>query len=1631
MRTSIRFLVLLVVLYLLSLAESSGETYYWIGGSGNWTDTLHWVSSTGSIPGPDDDVVFSSESFNSSGQQIVIDVDAYCRSMIWEQSITLQPLMSGSGSLHIYGGLALIPGMEVSMSGTIFFQAPSGIYEIDFAGHQIDAELFFSGQGEWSLNSPLNIGTETLHLNSGTLVLNGYPVSCGSFQSQVPGTAALKGTGSVLSVIRPDGVWQADPNLSLELLQSKLLLGIPGSENTFTFSGGAHDYDRVVFFNSAIIQGNNQFRILRLGPGAGYLFEESSTQIVLQHLYARGCQQPVSISSSGNSQAWIAGPSDLHVSFVSLKGIHVQMGSGATFTAYQSRDLGGNDGIFFQNIPRPMTWVGGTGNWSDTLHWSSEPAGPDNDCLPQPWEDVYFEDFSFSGMDTVHVDAPVTRVRSFIWNTSTPALFAGLPGQKLFVSGNYLINGPMEDLFTGRIIFNDSTGGRLLQTYNHPLQAELVFDGTGSWTLSDSLTTSAPIRFSRGAINASGRYVSCQVFHSDSANMQTLNIAEGKLVISATSPWPALALQLENLQFNSADLAIEFLSNSPTFRLQGADTIQVGRIAFTGEKGTAYLRQENGAYIKTDTLLFGGNGYISGSLQVGALSLSGGNIYSFGAGSTVTFTDTVLQSGSCTGPLMIKSTVNGSSTHFMSVIEDTLLFQHSSIRDVSVSGGHFRAVNSVDIGNNQGWDTIQSSAPGHLYWVGGAGNWSDPDHWSLTSGGPPGACIPTPADTVTFDQNSFNASGEKITVDQNNAFVHMMEWTGLTGSEEFCGNWSGAGLRVFGSMFLYDSLLFTFPGNIWFEANEPGQKIVTHDVKFHNVNNNVYFDGIEGSWELFGSLSLGWSDLDRNMLYLNNGALFLNGFDLDCWSFYSRTATARALQTGTTNFMIRNDWNINGNGFVTGASEATIVIDSGNFIQDYGYGQRYGKLFFNGASANQQLSVNSVDSVVMDSVRFAENGIIRGTNGYTIIGKLLFEKSGKVNMPGNLENATIFTIDTLLFRESGEVYGQDTVWSYLGFDTTGLISGDGVYRKAVFPADGSISGDNITDTLVFSPGFNYELGEADTLTVNEWRFSGNHCQPTHIFSSGNGSAFVKKPDGQVVGDFAELNLLSATGEADFIAGGFSININGSCTGWEFEDIEPYMLPDDTTFVSGESLVICSENFGSDSTAIYQWFKDDTSQPVGTEPCLDINEPGLYILQVTYDYPPGCVRSDSIRVGCFPEYSVESGNPLCHNSNDGWITLNTESGMPWGEIEWFHDGLLVSQDSSLNGLAGGEYIYRISDLAGCPDSGLVVLEAPDSITVSDEVYSSCSGLDNGMIALEVSGGTAPYHFFWNGAEGEAVADSLSPGTYLLQIADSQDCPVPDRLITIEELAPVGISLQAVDPVCFGMPLGALTIDSITGGAGAYHTPVWSFEPDNIDTTWQLSNIFAGTYHVMVTDTLGCPGEASATLSEPPELVVNATDSTSASGYGGAYVEITGGNPPYSVEWNTGDTTRVIGPVKGGYYYSLVTDQNNCTAIDSVWVDVHYHIHVPTAFSPNNDGLNDSLEWFGVGSDLKSFKISIYNRIGGLVSRPTILKSHGMEPLITPGSRQLSKITSGSPKLYMPTAPHLSLKEMYRC
>jgi gliding motility-associated-like protein len=72
--------------------------------------------------------------------------------------------------------------------------------------------------------------------------------------------------------------------------------------------------------------------------------------------------------------------------------------------------------------------------------------------------------------------------------------------------------------------------------------------------------------------------------------------------------------------------------------------------------------------------------------------------------------------------------------------------------------------------------------------------------------------------------------------------------------------------------------------------------------------------------------------------------------------------------------------------------------------------------------------------------------------------------------------------------------------------------------------------------------------------------------------------------------------------------------------------------------------------------------------------------------------------------------------------------------------------------------------------------------------------------------------------------------------------------------------------------------------------------------------------------------------------------------------------------------------------GTYLVSLeVTSPDGCSDVATTLVAVadYFNLYIPTAFTPNNDGVNDAFFIAGSGLDPDNFQLDVFNRWGGLV------------------------------------------------
>jgi hypothetical protein len=92
------------------------STYYWVGGTGNWSDLTHWATTSGGsikhtiVPSQINDVVFDVNSFTASGQTVTVNQTPFCKNFVWD-GVANNPTFNCTGyNFEIFGAFRSVSG---------------------------------------------------------------------------------------------------------------------------------------------------------------------------------------------------------------------------------------------------------------------------------------------------------------------------------------------------------------------------------------------------------------------------------------------------------------------------------------------------------------------------------------------------------------------------------------------------------------------------------------------------------------------------------------------------------------------------------------------------------------------------------------------------------------------------------------------------------------------------------------------------------------------------------------------------------------------------------------------------------------------------------------------------------------------------------------------------------------------------------------------------------------------------------------------------------------------------------------------------------------------------------------------------------------------------------------------------------------------------------------------------------------------------------------------------------------------------------------------------------------------------------------------------------------------------------
>ncbi|MBI4649578.1 MAG: SprB repeat-containing protein, partial [Bacteroidia bacterium] len=232
--------------------------------------------------------------------------------------------------------------------------------------------------------------------------------------------------------------------------------------------------------------------------------------------------------------------------------------------------------------------------------------------------------------------------------------------------------------------------------------------------------------------------------------------------------------------------------------------------------------------------------------------------------------------------------------------------------------------------------------------------------------------------------------------------------------------------------------------------------------------------------------------------------------------------------------------------------------------------------------------------------------------------------------------------------------------------------------------------------------------------------------------------------------------------------------------------------------------------------------------------------GIYVATITD--ANGCTLTDitEITEPTAIEAPYTATMISCYGSGNGAIDLDVSGGTQPYTFLWSNsDTTYVSED--LDSLTADIYYITITDDNDCSLSDSIEITEPVALsTLFSDTMVSCNGGNDGVINLEVNGGTLPYLYLWNTPIPATTEDldSLDADSYIVVITDAHNCTLIDTT-EITEPAALAITHTYTNP-WGGNDNGTINITA-SGGTSPY-TYLWN---DSI-TTEDRIGLAAGTY-----------------------------------------------------------------------------------------------------------------------------------------------------------------------------------------
>ena len=406
---------------------------------------------------------------------------------------------------------------------------------------------------------------------------------------------------------------------------------------------------------------------------------------------------------------------------------------------------------------------------------------------------------------------------------------------------------------------------------------------------------------------------------------------------------------------------------------------------------------------------------------------------------------------------------------------------------------------------------------------------------------------------------------------------------------------------------------------------------------------------------------------------------------------------------------------------------------------------------------------------------------------------------------------------------------------------------------------------------------------------------------------------------------------------------------------------------------------------------YFWFFDNVQMSIPQSVQIVAKKAGTYELGITDQSPTsnGCSAKSipyKLDYTSIIIVKLDSVPPFCSLSDPPINLIVTPTG---GQFKG--KGITDTNNGTFNpstaGVGKHEIRYEITQNGSCPSliekRIISVADLKPMITTNTGKFQFCQGNLATLSAAPV--GMKKYQWFLAG-NAVSTLEKLevgADGDFRVKITDSEGCIATSPMVKIEFFKTVSVTIDSIPSVC-GIDYPSIPLKgSPSGGV---------FTIDGVfDTTFDYKKLGFGKHKILyqLDGSLPCLKGSSEQevfiqdFPKPdlgPDILLGKGNNIILKGF--IDQSMTYSWSPASGLDNPASANPVASPAQTTEYMLTVTSSGGCKGVGKVNIVVYQPIYIPTAFTPNADGINDFWELKGL-EVYPNPEVQIYNRWGNIV------------------------------------------------